>query len=86
MTLRGRRLLIFALCTSALVSTTSSAQTPAAAKHFLWTVHSGSKVLYLAGSVHALGTDSYPLPAPFEKAFEAAGTLVEELDWARRSR
>jgi uncharacterized protein len=79
MKLRGR-LLVVALSVAALASTTSSAQTSAAAKHFLWTVHSGTKVLYLAGSVHALGSDSYPLPAPFEKAFEASGTLVEELD------
>jgi hypothetical protein len=45
-------------------------------------VRSDTNILYLAGSVHALGADAYPLPAPFEKAFEAAGTLVEELDLA----
>jgi uncharacterized protein YbaP (TraB family) len=79
MTLR-RRLLVVALSTAALVAPTASAQTPAGTKHFLWKVTSGSKVLYLAGSVHALGQDSYPLPAAYEKAFEASGTLVEELD------
>jgi uncharacterized protein len=80
--MRTARLLIVAFCTSTLVSTSPAAQTTAAAKHFLWTVRSGANVLYLAGSVHALGADAYPLPAVFEKAFEASGTLVEELDLA----
>jgi uncharacterized protein YbaP (TraB family) len=83
MTIRPARLFFVALCTSALVCTTSAAQTPAAAgKHFLWTVRSGANLLYLAGSVHALGADAYPLPAVFEKAFEGSGTLVEELNLA----
>jgi len=79
---RTTRLLIVAIGTSALLSTSSAAQTPAAGKHFLWTVRSGANVLYLAGSVHALGKDVYPLPAPFEKAFEASSTLVEEINLA----
>jgi uncharacterized protein len=63
--------------------TASSAQTPAATgKSFLWKVHAGSKVLYLAGSVHALGADAYPLSATYESAFAAAGTLVEEINLA----
>jgi len=37
-------------------------------------------VLYLAGSVHALSPDVYPLSPAFEKAFAASGTLVEEID------
>src|SRR5215510_6951226 len=82
MKIRTARLLLVAICTSALVSTSSAAQAPATGKHFLWTVRSGANVMYLAGSVHALGSDAYPLPAPFEKAFEASGTLVEELNLA----
>ena len=82
MNIRTARLLIVALCTSTLGYTSSAAQTTAAGKHFLWTVRSDANVLYLAGSVHALGADAYPLPAVFEKAFEASGTLVEELDLA----
>jgi uncharacterized protein len=80
--IRTARLLIVALCTSTLVHTSSAAQTTATGKHFLWTVRSDAKVLYLAGSVHALGADAYPLPAVFEQAFAASGTLVEELDLA----
>ena len=60
-----------------------AAQTSAdAGKSFLWKVHAGTKVLYLAGSVHALGADAYPLSAAFENAFAAAGTLVEEINLA----
>jgi len=81
MTTRTARLLIFALCVSTVATTTAAAQTPGA-KHFLWTVRSGTNILYLAGSVHALSADAYPLPAVFEKAFEASGTLVEELNLA----
>ncbi|HKH75269.1 MAG TPA: TraB/GumN family protein [Vicinamibacterales bacterium] len=62
--------------------TISAAQTAATGKSFLWKVHAGSKVLYLAGSVHALGADSYPLSAAYENAFKAAGTLVEEINLA----
>ena len=79
MQIRTTRLLIVALCTSALVCTTSSAQ-PTSGKHFLWTVRSGANMLYLAGSVHARGKDVYPLPAAFEKAFDASSTLVEEIN------
>jgi uncharacterized protein YbaP (TraB family) len=63
--------------------TATAAQTPAAAgKSFVWKVHAGSKVLFLAGSVHALGADAYPLAAAYENAFAAAGTLVEEINLA----
>jgi uncharacterized protein YbaP (TraB family) len=80
--LRTIRLLILALCVSAASAGTASAQTSSAAKHFLWTVRSGANMLYLAGSVHALSADAYPLPGVFEKAFDASGTLVEELNLA----
>ena len=82
MKLRTARLLIVAICTSTLGYGTPAAQTTAAGKHFLWTVRSDANILYLAGSIHALPADAYPLPAVFEKAFEASGTLVEELDLA----
>ena len=52
----------------------------AAAKSFLWKVHSGPRVMYLAGSVHALSADVYPLSPAFDQAFAASDTLVEEID------
>jgi uncharacterized protein YbaP (TraB family) len=60
-----------------------NAQTaPAAHRSFLWKVEAGSKVLFLAGSVHALSADVYPLSPAFERAFAQSGTLVEEIDLA----
>lgn len=57
------------------------AQEPA--RHFLWTVRGeGPTVAYLVGSLHVLTPDFYPLPEPFERALEASGTLVEEIDLA----
>jgi hypothetical protein len=77
------RLPAIAVVIATVCSTAASAQTTAdAGKSFLWKVHSGSKVLYLAGSVHALGADAYPLSAAYENAFTAAGTLVEEINLA----
>jgi uncharacterized protein YbaP (TraB family) len=72
--------LIVALCASALTAASSSAQVAPAGRSFLWKVESGTRVLYLAGSVHALSADAYPLSPAFERAFAASGTLVEEID------
>src|SRR5436190_2574854 len=49
---------------------------------FLWKVQSGSAVMYLAGSVHALTADAYPLNPAYQRAFDASGALVEEIDLA----
>jgi uncharacterized protein YbaP (TraB family) len=55
---------------------------PAGARSFLWKVQSGSGVMYLAGSVHALTPDAYPLNPAYQRAFDASGVLVEEIDLA----
>jgi uncharacterized protein YbaP (TraB family) len=71
--------------TIALVLTIVSTASPFAqtqsrgAKSFLWKVQSGPRVMYLAGSVHALSADVYPLNPAFEQAFAASDTLVEEI-------
>lgn len=71
-----------ALLVALTFPTTSAAQATATGKSFIWKVHAGAKVLYLAGSVHALGADAYPLSAAYENAFNVAGTLVEEINLA----
>src|SRR5262245_31170979 len=77
------RLLRIALVLTAIAATAAAAQTsPASTRSFLWKVQSGGKLVYLAGSVHALSADVYPLSAAFERAFAASGTLVEEIDLA----
>ena len=80
----SRRLLIrvsTALAIAVALSGAAAAQTrPAGGKNFLWKVQSGSGVLYLAGSVHALTPDVYPLNPAYQRAFDATGVLVEEID------
>ena len=49
---------------------------------FLWKVQSGGGVMYLAGSVHALTADAYPLNPAYQRAFDASSALVEEIDLA----
>ena len=79
---RAARLPIAVALVALTFCTASSAQTRSGGKSFLWKVQNGAKVLYLAGSVHALGADAYPLSAAYENAFAAAGTLVEEINLA----
>lgn len=58
-------------------------QAQAAAPSFLWkaTAPRGGTV-YIAGSIHLLSSQYYPLSAAFEDAFAASDLLVEELDMA----
>ena len=71
------------LCLVAAVPAgTAAAQDAASGKSFLWKVQSAAGVLYLAGSVHALDQSVYPLSPAFQRAFEASGALVEEIDLA----
>src|SRR4029078_294728 len=63
-----------------LVAASAAAQT--SGRSFLWRVQSGANVMYLAGSVHALTADAYPLNPAYQRAFEASSTLVEEIDLA----
>ena len=51
-------------------------------RSFLWKVQSGGNVMYLAGSVHALTSDAYPLNPVYQRAFNASGALVEEINLA----
>jgi uncharacterized protein YbaP (TraB family) len=77
--LRLWRPAVLAVIAAFVVCTSTAAQS----KSFLWKVQSGSRVLYLAGSVHALSADVYPLNPAFERAFQASTVLVEEIDLAQ---
>jgi uncharacterized protein len=46
----------------------------------VWKVTSGTNVLYLGGSIHALKSQDYPLPAAYNRAFDASDRLVCEVD------
>src|SRR5262245_4839877 len=81
--MRTRTLLALVLCATVAVAGATAAQNRAASgKSFLWKVESGRNHVFLAGSIHALSADVYPLSPAFEQAFLASGTLVEEIDLA----
>jgi uncharacterized protein YbaP (TraB family) len=81
--IKGFRWIAGLLClVAALPVGTAAGQGAASGKSFLWKVQSGGAVLYLAGSVHALDQSVYPLSPAFQRAFDASGALVEEIDLA----
>jgi uncharacterized protein YbaP (TraB family) len=47
---------------------------------FLWKATGKGSVVYLAGSIHMLSPDFYPLNPVFDNAFKDADVLVEEVD------
>lgn len=66
----------FAICT---IPVPLAAQA-ATGKHMLWRVQHQGSTVYLAGSIHALTADAYPLGTAFDKAFADADRLVFEVD------
>jgi len=72
--------LFTAVPVACLLAVVATAQTRG--HSFLWKVQSGANVMYLAGSVHALTADAYPLNPVYQRAFDASGALVEEIDLA----
>jgi len=72
----------FAAAVTIAVLLASAAAAQTRGRSFLWKVQSGSNVMYLAGSVHALTNDAYPLNPAYQRAFDASGALVEEIDLA----
>jgi uncharacterized protein len=69
-----------AVAIALLLASGGAAQTRG--RTFLWKVQSGGSVMYLAGSVHALTADAYPLNPAYQRAFDASSALVEEIDLA----
>ena len=81
MTLRRSTATRLALAAAVAVLVASGAA--GQARHsFIWRVQSGSSVMYLAGSVHALTAAAYPLNPAYQRAYDASGALVEEIDLA----
>ncbi len=75
--LRGASLVVASLCTVAAL------QVSAAPANFLWKV-TGPRggTVFIAGSLHLLTSEYYPLAPAFDEAFAQADLLVEELDMA----
>jgi len=49
----------------------------------LWYFENAKSKIYLLGSIHAMKSEMYPLPAPMLDAFEKADTVVFEVDLTR---
>ena len=69
-----------AIAVALVIASGASGQTRG--RSFLWKVQSGANVMFLAGSVHALTADAYPLNPAYQRAFDASGALVEEINLA----
>ena len=79
---RGRQVALLLLALLATPRLGSAQAGVTSQKNFLWTVDGGARTLYLAGSLHALNQEVYPLPVVFDRAFASSDTLVEEIDLA----
>lgn len=73
---RRRFLPLIAILALALLAPLHGAQ----AKNFLWKATGKGSVVYLAGSIHMLSPDFYPLNPVFDDAFKDSDLLVEEVD------
>jgi uncharacterized protein YbaP (TraB family) len=73
---RRRFLLLITIVALALLAPLHAAP----GKSFLWKATAKGSVVYLAGSIHMLSPDFYPLNAAFDDAFKDSDLLVEEVD------
>ncbi|MQA28640.1 MAG: hypothetical protein GEU82_02215 [Luteitalea sp.] len=69
------------ICLVLLLIIALGGMTKAATKSFVWKATSKQgKTIYLAGSVHLLSAQYYPLSPAFDTAFNESDLLVEEVD------
>jgi uncharacterized protein YbaP (TraB family) len=71
-----------AVCTAVLIAMgVWSDATRAAATSLLWRVTNGRATVYLAGSIHMLTPEYYPLNPALTSAFAESDLLMEEIDF-----
>ena len=75
----------FLLCSVAVVFAIPAHAVQARPKCCVWRVTNAKAAFYLVGSVHTLGEDDYPLPAPYEIALKDAKRLLFEFDPTRQA-
>jgi uncharacterized protein len=71
--------LIFGL-TQCVVNKKETTTTPKNEHSSVWKISKDGQSIYLGGTVHLLRKEDYPLPAPFNIAYEASDVLVFETD------
>jgi uncharacterized protein YbaP (TraB family) len=79
---RSRALIALLVASTVATAAAQTAPRPASARNFLWKASNGQRVVYLAGSVHLLNKDYYPLSPALDAAFKECDLLVEEVDLA----
>lgn len=67
-------------CIVALVAIALVAHLQAAGRNLVWKATRGQSVVYLAGSLHLLPKDVYPLNPALDAAYKECDLLVEEFD------
>lgn len=75
----------FAVVSLLVLACLGAGRGDASARACVWKVTQGDRTLYLAGSIHALRGVDYPLPAPYERAFQASSTLAFETQFGKVS-
>lgn len=63
----------------AMISTPTLAQ-DLSSQTSVWVISQGDEKVYLGGTIHLLRNSDYPLPAPFEEAYDIADELYFETD------
>jgi uncharacterized protein YbaP (TraB family) len=75
----------FVLCNVAVVLAIPAHAVQARPKCCVWRVTNAKAPFYLVGSVHTLGEDDYPLPAPYEITLKDAKRFLFEFDPTRQT-
>ena len=75
----------FVLSSVAVVFAIPAHAVQAGPKCCVWRVTNAKAPFYLVGSVHTLGEDDYPLPAPYEIALNDAKRFLFEFDPTRQT-
>lgn len=82
MSKQGRTLkqLASAFAATLIMATSSAQEAPPSSQTSLWVISQGEDQVYLGGTIHLLRNSDYPLPAPFEVAYDMADELYFETD------
>lgn len=68
---------IFAACCLAMLPLSAAADAP------VWQIEKQANSIYLAGTIHLLSADDYPLPDAFERAYAGSEIIYLETDGAQ---
>jgi len=70
----------FAIMLTLVTAVTPALGQPEPSQTSLWVISQGEEQVYLGGTIHLLRNSDYPLPAPFEEAYDRADELYFETD------